>query len=713
MGVFPGGDRPHAARPRSAQPGTVLQGGILLLAMFLSAGLVLSGCGDDDTATTPAPAPPPPPPAPEPEPEPEPPAPEAPATPTGLHVDETTETSITWHWNAVEGAIGYAVQVSMDEMFDATDMIVPTPETHFTTPEPLPPNTSVYVRVAAAAGTLEAPILSDWSTHVTGMTAVPPPPPPPPAPDPIEVMFSLSDDAKNKTEFLIPEANTYAKNKEKATAKVNTQITVESNAAAAITPMWLDDANAVAVAAGSDNMPFAYVSWMRKQSEVISEGATFKVERLAMGANQTMEPTGDVTYVTCGPWACETGMDAPAFPTESAACQDWTWSLELVPGFVDNTISSDTAAQNSNDGVDVGWVYETNKKMTVMHHFGNTFEVKGPEADKTSRTTALAMLNPVTATTTAAKATEAIDAYNPALTVRYDAFHDDNSNVTPTTHGYSGTNDSVDDSDSPACVSGAYEDGELDLNKPDGCFRVNTAGNANYLADYEVEVALKAGIPMWGDIAWPEFKDLKCESYRVEAAMEVDVCSLFEDELKRGKVNTKNGWGARTVNYDTTGGVTLTVTVPAGDDVKVRQFAAVWFDHDQKASSDMVDLYTDGKATDATTGHLTVELLDEDGDPMYGDIGKTDFNGNDKADNYADSSDEACSDEDGGSGCDATQVIPVEVAFSPGEVFGCDSVKYTLNLKCTWDADGARGRTAAADSLTDANEAKFISCSFN
>ena len=156
-----------------------MRGLILLLAMFLGAGLVLSGCGDDDTATTPAPAPPPPPPPP-PEPEPEPPpAPEAPATPTGLHVDETTQTSVEFHWNAVEGAIGYAVQVSMDEMFDATDPITPTVETHFTV-SGLEPETSVYVRVAAAAGTLEAPILSDWTTHVTGVSAMAPPPPPGP-----------------------------------------------------------------------------------------------------------------------------------------------------------------------------------------------------------------------------------------------------------------------------------------------------------------------------------------------------------------------------------------------------------------------------------------------------------------------------------------------------------------------------------------------------
>ena len=95
-----------------------MRGLILLLAMFLSAGLVLTGCGDDDTATTPAPAPPPPPPAPEPEPE-----PMAPATPTGLHVDETTESSITWHWTASEGAIGYVVQANMDGEWDDTDTV--------------------------------------------------------------------------------------------------------------------------------------------------------------------------------------------------------------------------------------------------------------------------------------------------------------------------------------------------------------------------------------------------------------------------------------------------------------------------------------------------------------------------------------------------------------------------------------------------------------
>ena len=159
------------------------RGWALLLILFLGAGLFVAACGDEEVPapTTPGPAPTPPPP-PEPEPEPE---PEAPATPTGLHVDEATATSITWHWTAVEGALGYAVQVSMDEMFDDTDQIALALEASYTATD-LSPETSVYVRVRAGTGTPEALaaavatgdlsglVLSDWSTHVTGMTTAVP-----------------------------------------------------------------------------------------------------------------------------------------------------------------------------------------------------------------------------------------------------------------------------------------------------------------------------------------------------------------------------------------------------------------------------------------------------------------------------------------------------------------------------------------------------------
>ena len=145
-----------------------MRGLILLLAMFLGAGLVLSGCGDDDTATTPAPAPPPPPPpAPEPEPEPEP-EPVAPSTPTGLHVDEdeprlpspgtgarSKALPATWCRRAWTRSGTTPDTV----LFDGAPFTV---ETHYTATD-LPPGTTVYVRVAAAAGTIEAPLVSAFT----------------------------------------------------------------------------------------------------------------------------------------------------------------------------------------------------------------------------------------------------------------------------------------------------------------------------------------------------------------------------------------------------------------------------------------------------------------------------------------------------------------------------------------------------------------------
>lgn len=149
------------------------RGWALLLILFLGAGLLVAACGDEETPapTTPTPPPAPPPPAPEPEPE-----PEKPATPTGLQVASKTANSITWTWNAVEGAHGYVVQASADETFDETDQLALTIQPSYTA-TPLPADTSVYLRVAAGVLTAGAPsldpsdyLLSNWTTHVTGTT---------------------------------------------------------------------------------------------------------------------------------------------------------------------------------------------------------------------------------------------------------------------------------------------------------------------------------------------------------------------------------------------------------------------------------------------------------------------------------------------------------------------------------------------------------------
>ena len=359
------------------------------------------GVRDDDTpATTPAPAPPPPPPPapePEPEPEPEPSAPEAPATPTGLHVDEVTPTSITWHWSAVEGAVGYAAQLSLDEMFDDTDMIGLTLETEFTA-TPVPPETNVYLRVAAGIGTPEAIaaavstgdlsglVLSDWSTHVTGRTDMVPVPPPPP---PTAVMATFTPPEGKFA--MVPDDEVRPAH---AMAMVNPDMVVMSATTAVITPMFIEGAAGVNVAAADDNMPFKYVDWSRLQSEVIAEGATFMIQRTTVGANQEMEPTGDMVYVTCGPFRCVEGMDAPEFSIEdSAACAAFDPDLELQIGLIDNDFLAGTANAtgppalstggnaNTDDGIDLGWKTSSSVTMTVKHVLsgvGDTYTVTGP-----------------------------------------------------------------------------------------------------------------------------------------------------------------------------------------------------------------------------------------------------------------------------------------------------------------------------------------------
>ena len=116
-------------------------------------------------------------------------------------MSESGEGFITWSWDAVEGADGYAVQVSMDEMFDDMDASTYTLETTHSI-EDLGYGATRYARVASTSGEGDAMLMSMWTTHTTGMSAAEPPPPPPPAPDPVEVTFSLSDDA-DSPHFLV------------------------------------------------------------------------------------------------------------------------------------------------------------------------------------------------------------------------------------------------------------------------------------------------------------------------------------------------------------------------------------------------------------------------------------------------------------------------------------------------------------------------------
>ena len=99
-----------------------------------------------------------------------------PAVPTGLRISSSGEDFIEWIWNAVEEADGYDVQFSVNEVFtDEAEIIARTAQELVYRRQDLAAETSAYVRVRSASGSGDDRITSDWSAHVTGMTAEPPP----------------------------------------------------------------------------------------------------------------------------------------------------------------------------------------------------------------------------------------------------------------------------------------------------------------------------------------------------------------------------------------------------------------------------------------------------------------------------------------------------------------------------------------------------------
>ena len=150
-----------------------VRGWALLLTLLIGAGMMISACGEEEvpapTTPTPAPAPPP---APAPEPE-----PTGPAAPANLRVTAFTHNSITWTWDAVEGALGYEGQFSTDSTFTnvAPPFIIIAPNTSQTVSN-LSGNMTGYFRVRSGTGTsLTALTFSDWSAGVSGTTGDPPP----------------------------------------------------------------------------------------------------------------------------------------------------------------------------------------------------------------------------------------------------------------------------------------------------------------------------------------------------------------------------------------------------------------------------------------------------------------------------------------------------------------------------------------------------------
>ena len=578
----------------------------------------------------------------------------APATPTGLMVSETTETSITWTWDAVEGALGYVVQANMDEMWDDSDTVLfdgaPFTTMATYTAMDLEPETSVSVRVAAAAGSLEAPLVSAFTTHVTGMSAMPPPPPPPPAPDPVMVTFSLSEDA-DSPHFMVADDDD---DEATAMASVNTEIMVESNSTAVITPMFVDGATGVSVDAMAGNTPFSYVSWGMMQSAVLSDGATFMVQRTAVGANQEMEPTGDVMYITCGPFECMEGSDAPELSiANSAVCTAWDPSVGIMVGKVDNDVigpdSTDDAdaadGVDTNDGVDLAIVTSSTLEMSVKHIFSGvangTNTSKSVDADKGSNKT-LAM---------AAVA---------SIAVSEDENDDGMISVDETVCNNPYTSEDVSQkADRPGGLSGCFR-----LMGP-GAGRIDNDASkgADYLSGWSIELSPKDADVMWGRVDWDDdpFEDLECgDADPIMVADHVDICEMFDAEVDRA---TGKGWkpdvvfGSEVPGFDATATdgsntnpnsvVMWKATASAGSGEKM--FKTIWFDDnldgaileknpdprpEQRNADDsgnvagdtLNDLYNqNGRASNINA--IWEFLTDDDGDLVAsaGDLGKVDM----------------------------------------------------------------------------------------
>ena len=556
----------------------------------------------------------------------------APATPAGLHVDETTASSITWHWSASEGAIGYVVQQNMDGEWDETDTVmfdgVPfTTETHYTATD-LEPETMVYVRVAAAAGTPAMPLVSDFSEAVSGTSAMPPP-----VPTPFMVEFSVPDEAKVPYPMIPDDDDDEAT----AMAMVNPQMMVTVNMPAIVSSTFVEGAAPIGLIPGP-NVPFLYVDWDASQSMVVSTGVTFAVQHVEIGANQVPLPIGDAVLITCGPFECMEGPVAPMLSiANSKVCTDWDPEVSIEVGKVDNDVLNreEPGELEANDGVDLGIKTSSSLGMKVKHIFSGVDG--GTNTDST---------------VDAAKGSDktlAMKAVTDVILVSADA--DDTATA---------------NTDESIICDNTYtsEDVSSKVDRPGGanCFRLIGPGagrtdndaskGADYLSGWSIELSPVDADVMWGNVDWEEnpFEDLECEAMDpIMVADHVDICDMFETEVDMA---TGKGWKPEVV-FDANNRVVMWRAGATASTGHERMFKTLWFDDNLNgkilkdttgrgarrpdpdgdgagtaalAQARIHDLY-DQDEDDNNIDKIWQFLTDDDGDLLdsVGDLGKADL----------------------------------------------------------------------------------------
>ena len=676
-------------------------------------------------------------------------APTPPAAPTGLTVevgdsDDDTGHTTRWAWEEVEGADGYIIQFSADETFTSEDTTDEISETEYS--DVVAYGTTRYVRVRAFTGEGDSRLMSDWTTHVTATA-----PAAPVAPTAVVVTFSAVDGDPTTDDYpMLPDDST---NEKTAMASVSPRLRVQSNTDAVISPLFVEGASGVRITSGM-NEPFTRVSWSALQSMVVNNGVTFRIQRVALGANQEMTPTSDIAYMTCGPFDCTDGMEAPDITlADSDICENdqWDHKLTLQIGKVDNDSGlvadgglPDVGDDNDGDvdvrdGYDMGWVYSSSVDLKTTHTFGTFSEVE------------------VSVDKAAVDNTKSIKMKNTAI-----------PNVLTVSTG------SAADSDLVVPCEDDYGTGSLDIREPRDCFRLHVWEN-DYLEAYRVALEPQGTAVSWGKNSWDVFDGFTCGgvSYDVEDDLIAgsDVCDLFKDEVTQA--HPGNGNVTVTGHINTASGtrlVGLDLVLGTATSVSSDRYTALWY-HDgaksdsARAAGDLRNLYeftgdtaTDrhiagtitkrGNVADAATGRnrmqVWVPLVDADNDPVYDDLGKVDTlkpsgapsvtdGGDDKADNFEDGDDaQACTADDGGSKqttvgtqkqgnstlCDSNVTFSTDVVFTDAMggsakdyAYECE-VEKTYTITCDWDASGGKGagRRLVDQTLSAANLTNFLSC---
>ena len=187
--------------------------------------------------------------------------------------------------------------------------------------------------------------------------------------------------------------------------------------------------------------------------------------------------------------------------------------------------------------------------------------------------------------------------------------------------------------------------------KPDNCFRLEGPGanekatatkkGPDFLSGYTLELEPEGADVAWGsEVEWDEdpFEDLTCDSMTVNVADELDVCSMFEEEVADA---TEGAW-TFAVNWNGTTNHAVMWTMGPKGGATAKRFSTLWFDDDldgkiknknperppgAAGTSELHDLY-DNNMSGADNANLEVVwqlMTNTDGSPNRGDFGKVDL----------------------------------------------------------------------------------------